>query len=380
MPVIYETALVEKRNVLNELRSNNMTLQELRFLSIYLAKINHKDVRTRVVRFPLYDFQRIMEIGRINVHHTKNCVDSLLTKIVHIPNENGGFTAFQLFKECKVAHDENGVWYIEIDAHDKALPLMFDFKTHYFKYELWNALRLKSANQVRMYELLKQYEGLGRREIAVDELRAMIGISKKEYPRWDNFRSKVLDACQKAINELTDIQISYERGKTGQGGKWLTIVFNIERNQFFVDSLELRKFIDTEMLKFEEHDVIDAEYAEVKPKRRRKSAEMISDRPVRSTDAVSKEDFSEEYPKLTNKEVMLIKLRISMCYPDYNEKQVKSTLDYLYISCEDKAKRNLEKYMERKLVNELANTCYDIDDDPDDPELAKYKICENNFD
>jgi len=58
--------LIEKRNILNEIRSNGMTLQELRFFSIYLAKINARDVSTRVVRFPISDFQKIMDLGRVN--------------------------------------------------------------------------------------------------------------------------------------------------------------------------------------------------------------------------------------------------------------------------------------------------------------------------
>ena len=62
MAKLYETAVVSKRNVLNELRSNNMTLQELRFFSIYLSKINPQDIDTRVVRFPLDDFQKIMNL------------------------------------------------------------------------------------------------------------------------------------------------------------------------------------------------------------------------------------------------------------------------------------------------------------------------------
>ena len=61
MSILYKKAIVQKRNILNELRSNNMTLQELRFFSIYLSKINPRDVSTRVVRFPLSDFQKIME-------------------------------------------------------------------------------------------------------------------------------------------------------------------------------------------------------------------------------------------------------------------------------------------------------------------------------
>ena len=62
MAKLYETAVVSKRNVLNELRSNNMTLQELRFFSIYLSKINPQDIDTRVARFPLDDFQKIMNL------------------------------------------------------------------------------------------------------------------------------------------------------------------------------------------------------------------------------------------------------------------------------------------------------------------------------
>lgn len=76
---VYETAIVEKRNVLNELRSNNMTLQELRFFSIYLSRINPWDVSTRVVRFPLSDFQRILGIWRMNMQHIRARIDGCLT-------------------------------------------------------------------------------------------------------------------------------------------------------------------------------------------------------------------------------------------------------------------------------------------------------------
>lgn len=247
MSKIYETAIVEKRNVLNELRSNNMTVQELRFFSIYLSKINPWDRSTRVVRFPIEDFQRIMNFGKLNIGQLRASTDSLLTKLVHVPTERGGYTAFQLFKECRIDQDDNGKWYMEIDAHDKALPLMFDFKSHYFKYELWNALRLKSANQVRMYEILKQYESIGKREIEVRELRELIGVADNEYSDrtgWSNFKKKVLDSCQQALKETTDICFTYERGKTGAGGKWLTIIFYIRKNTDYIDQITLDEFID----------------------------------------------------------------------------------------------------------------------------------------
>lgn len=250
MSVIYENAIVEKRNVLNELRSNNMTLQELRFFSIYLSKIDPWDKSTRCVRFPLEDFKRIMDYDKLNIAQLKASTDSLLTKIVHVPTESGGYDSFQLFKRCRVDKDSEG-WYVAIDVHDEAVDLMFDFKKEYFKYKLWNALRLKSANQIRMYEILKQYQNTKSksRELTVEELKALLGISSKEYSGrtgWSDFKKYVLDSCQKALAELTDIYYTYEKGKGGRGGKWLSIIFHIYENKNYTDPLTIGSFIDNQ--------------------------------------------------------------------------------------------------------------------------------------
>ena len=245
MPELKKNYLVQKRNVLNELRSNSMTLQELRFLSIYLSKINARDESTRLVRFPMDDFKSIMELGRIDIKYMKDVTNSLLSKVVNIPIERGGYTGFQLFKECEVSKDDYGEWYVEINAHDKALPLMFEFKNKYFTYQLWNALRLKSPNQLRMYEILKQYQTIGYRVLKVEDLRALLGIEKKEYPRFGDFKKRVLDACQGALFEHTDIKYTYEPyGKKGPGGKILQLKFIIEKNEKYSDPLSLEEFID----------------------------------------------------------------------------------------------------------------------------------------
>jgi len=262
MATLQNNHRITKRHVLNEMRANSMTLQELRFFSIYLSRINPKDVNTRVVRFSLFDFQTIMELdSKIKIDYMKRVTESLLGKVVNVPEDGGGYTAFQLFKKCKVYRDAYGEWYVEIDAHDDALPLLFEFKDRFFSYQLWNALRLKSSNQLRMYEILKQYEKIGSRVLGLEELKELLGVGKKEYPRFGDFKNRVLDACQQALKETTDIKFTYEPyGKKGQGGKILSLKFNIEKNDDYVDQITLFEFIEERRLAINEEQDTYSEY------------------------------------------------------------------------------------------------------------------------
>lgn len=246
LTLIKKEYLVEKRNVLNEMRSNNMTLQGLRFFSVYLSKINARDPNTRVVRFTIKEFSNIMGFsGNFNFAHYEKTKDRLLSFIVDRPTTSGrGIESFQLFKRCKLEQDKEGEWYFEIDAHDDALPLMFDFKDRYFTYELWNALRLSSFNQVRMYEILKQHEYKGEISISLADLRYMLNISANEYQRWDRFRYSVLESCKAALAEKTDIKYTYEPIRNGRGGKVTGLKFLVEKNENYVDQLSLFEYIE----------------------------------------------------------------------------------------------------------------------------------------
>lgn len=324
--------------MLNELRTNNMSLQELRFFSIYLSKINAREQSTRVVRFPLNDFKKIMELGRLNVPHLKNTTDNLLCKIVHIPTESGGYSAFQLFKECKVDKDENNEWYVEIDAHDKALPLMFDFKKNYFTYELWNALRLSSANQVRMYELLKQHQKQGEWIYTVQELRELLGIAPNEYKRFGDFKVRVLNTTQKAISDYTDIKYDYELIKNGRN--IVKIRFIIRKNNDYIDQLTLDEFIN-------QHEEPEDDFEEPK------QIEFKNDLIELLSDACNNE-FSQE-------QIELLTVMISQLYflgKDENERDMKK-YEYLnkkYIEMNSrKPKENRFGYLKTIIQSDVKN-------------------------
>lgn len=251
----------ERSNLLTEMRAHSMTLQELRFLSIYLSKINPLDVNSRYVEFKLDEFQKIMELGRIDKNHIKEVFTRLLCKVVEIPINTGtrkGFAMVTLFNKCQCFwDDEKEETLIIIDAHDDTLPLLFDLQNNFLKYKLWNCLRLKSVNQVRMYEILKQYETTKdkSRTLSIEDLKDMLGIDKKEYPVWQDFKTKVLEVCKKALKENTDIYFEYEPIKKGR--KFVEIKFLIFKNKDYKDPLKLEKFIEQqpEMLPIENLEI-----------------------------------------------------------------------------------------------------------------------------
>jgi plasmid replication initiation protein len=285
LTLIKKEYLVEKRNVFNEMRSNNMTLQGLRFLSVYLSKINARDPKTRVVRFSMKSFLQIIEFkGNFKRSYYEETINRLLGYVIHMPTERG-LDSFQLFKKCRLEQGIDGEWYVEIDAHDDALPLMFEFKDRYFSYELWNALRLSSFNQVRMYEILKQHEYKGEVSISLADLRNLLNISSDEHQRWERFKTHVLEKCRTVLAEKTDIKYTYEPIRNGRGGKVTGLKFFIEKNKDYVDQLCLLEYLDNDCIP--ETAINTPMSDEIKERSLKKSAEEKK----QALDEAKKSDF-----------------------------------------------------------------------------------------
>jgi len=247
MAKLKKNYLVTKQNALNEMRYNSMSLQELRLFSVYLSKINHSDINTREVVFPVSEFQSITNTNnRIGREHYEKIAEKLAGQIIKIRVDNE-IRVFSLFKMISIGVDGDDVTYFKLDAHDEALPMLFDYKNRYFSYQLWNALSLKSKNQLRMYEILKQCEWIGYRVISIVDLKEQLGISENEYTKYKDFKCDVLEVCRKALSENTDISYTYEScGKKGPKGKILNLRFTISKNTNYIDPLALEQLIDIE--------------------------------------------------------------------------------------------------------------------------------------
>jgi len=236
-----------KHNPLIELKRYKLGLEEFKLMSIYCAKINPLDTKTREVTFPVREF--LDAIGcdapvQTMIPFLKRKTFNLLHNLVQInrPRPYLGYTQIVLFTFCDVSQNkENGEWYITLNTNEKALPLFFDLKSNYISYKLRNILYLKSLNQLRMYEILKENQYKKQFDIKLSDLREMIGIKPEEHARWADLQRYVLKPCQQALKEHTDISFEYE--VVGKIGKKINVLrFNISDN---MSESELLKQLQT---------------------------------------------------------------------------------------------------------------------------------------
>ena len=140
---------------------------------------------------------------------------------------------------------KSGIAKIKID--EDLAPYLFDLKNKFLSYGLKNILNMKSQYSIRLYELLKSYHDMkigqiDRRKAAekdiaphetywtveLDELKKRLMTENvKSYSNFNLFKTKVLVIAQKEINELTDINISFE--PITQGRKVVQIRFKVCR-------------------------------------------------------------------------------------------------------------------------------------------------------
>ncbi|MCB2380411.1 replication initiation protein [Hymenobacter sp. BT635] len=124
------------------------------------------------------------------------------------------YTYIPLMAEAGYRADLGGV---SASFNPKIMPYLLQLREsgNFTIADMQQVLKLKSPQSLRIYWLLKEYAGFGRRTISVEDLRFVLGIEEHEYPRFSNFKARVLDKAQSEIGE-TDIPFTYELEREGK--------------------------------------------------------------------------------------------------------------------------------------------------------------------
>lgn len=94
-------------------------------------------------------------------------------------------------------------------------PFLLQLRRRFTRYMLDHVLRFQSPYSVRIYEMAMQFADIGHRTLPLDDLRETLEVTDK-YPRFYDFKRRILDQAVKEIARYTDHVVTYDVIKKGR--------------------------------------------------------------------------------------------------------------------------------------------------------------------
>jgi plasmid replication initiation protein len=231
---------VTKSNDLIE-STYKLSLQEQRILLVLASKVQPSDDVLKTYRFRIKDFVEI--IGK-NVDgfysYLKGTVIGLQTKVLTIKKDGKE----RVYNWLITSIYEENEGFITLQFHPELKGFFLQLKEKFTSYQLQNIIRLNSVYSIRIYELLKQYEKLRKRKLKISELRDLLGIEPTKYKQYGHFKSRILLAAQKEINNNTDIHFTFTEFKTGRKVTGIEFEIKSQGNKVRIDNEEKADELD----------------------------------------------------------------------------------------------------------------------------------------
>lgn len=224
--------MIKKSNQLVNARFD-FSVHEIRLFTLMISQIGKEDEDFKVYKIPINEFVKIFNIRNKNIYkELEQTTDSLIKKIIKIPIEEWGQQ--KLFKTSLVnsfKYNIDGSGVIEATFHPDLKPYLLQLKNRFLMYDMKHVLNISSSNSIRMYELLKAFEGIGKRTFEVEELKEILGIAEKYNNRYFNFKKRIILQAQKDLTKHTDIGFTFKESKKPGTKKVHKITFYISPNQ-----------------------------------------------------------------------------------------------------------------------------------------------------
>ena len=211
--VVHHNYLNESIFNFNELELNLFIVILYKMRNFYKTKEFLEDLEGNVnkeidgVIFDAKEIKSMMQMKDRSFKAFEKIITGLQDRTISLKTQNG-YIRIKAFPTLIFNEVEKN---IEIDINKRILPLFMELTEQFTQYSLKEFLSLNSKHSKRMYQLLKQYEGIGERTISVDDLKKFLEIEEnKSYNRFYNLEKRVLETTKNDINLLTTLNINYE--------------------------------------------------------------------------------------------------------------------------------------------------------------------------
>ena len=222
-----ESNKITKANALVEARYR-LTIREQRLILMAISLLSPEDEDIPTVKVRIKDLIEVLELDSHSFYdELKKTLKRLLSRVLEIQEENG----YTLLHWVEVAKYLEGEGTVELKISRELKPYLLKLREKFTTYYLKAVIGLRSSYSVRLYELLKQYQDIGKRRFSVEELRSILKIEPDEYTRYNDFKRFVILQAQKELKEKTDIYFDFREIKRGR--RVAEIEFTILENRRF---------------------------------------------------------------------------------------------------------------------------------------------------
>lgn len=211
--LINKNNIVSKSNLLIE-ASYKLTSSEFKIIQTVFSNIQPGDKSFHTYTFPIKQFLELLDLkGNSGYAELKKMTVELYRKPITF-TINDMTTQITWFS--KVQYNNNkGTITLKVDDFWEQYLLFLD-EGSFTSYKLFNIKNLKSIYSLRLYELLKSRIGLTTRVISLEELRSKMGVEEGLYPKYANFKQRVILQAQKELKAESDIYFEFSEIKKGR--------------------------------------------------------------------------------------------------------------------------------------------------------------------
>ena len=230
-------------------RSMHLTTRERRLVAYMVSCITPYDPDFKEYTFPIEDFVQFFAITDKNAAQEYHRIArGILSKPFIVENKEETFQANWLSSVAYKKKEKRFAFTFD----PKLKRYLVQLKSFYTQYQMINLIHMENCYSESIYELLKQYERIGRRTIEIVSLRKMLGLEKK-YPLYSNLRVKVLEPAIEEVNKFSDINITYEEQKQGRKVEALSFTIKSDlENPYIVEGLKSFDYVKSPETNFNE--------------------------------------------------------------------------------------------------------------------------------
>lgn len=228
-----ENSLVVKHNDLITARYD-LNLVEQKIILYAVTKIDTNKENFNIINIKVQEVAELMESENIRRYSEfRNVANGLMDRKVYLKDRPN------LDVRWLASSEYVGDGIIELEFSEKLIPYLLQLKERFTRYELKNILYLKNKHSIRIYELMKQYENIGKREFELEEFKRLLMI-EGQYERIYDLDRFVLNVAVDEVNKSTDININFEKIKKGRKvvGLLFTIVSKNKDEKIYIDYLK----------------------------------------------------------------------------------------------------------------------------------------------